>query len=326
MRPVLQGRTVTDLRLLLIGSGSFAVPAFEALATRHPTRIVGVITSAPQQSGRNGTFSATLVASWARERGLPLLEVRRLREPTTQEEIAALGANVGVLADFGQIVPVATLRAIPRGLLNLHPSLLPAHRGASPIPGTILAGDRETGVSTILMDEGLDTGPLLATQRHRLRGDEDAPGLEAELARLAAEGIPQTLHGYLEGEITPRPQPADGASSTRRLLRSDGEICSSWTAERAHRAWRAFRPWPGIWISLAPILERVRLDVVGEPLADVEVPLGKLRLHDGVLLLGLVGGALPLLEVTPPGGRRMSGDALVRGRPELVAERARIRP
>ena len=325
MRLAPQRHTVTDLRLLLIGSGGFGVPAFDALHEKHEGSIAAVITAAPRPSGRDGALVATPVASWARERDLPLLEVERLRAPSTQDTIASLDVSVGLLADFGQIVPAELLRSVPRGILNLHPSLLPAYRGAAPIPAAILAGDQETGVSTILMDEGLDTGPLLAVQRHQLRGDEDAPRLEAQLAQLAADGIVRTLDRYLAGEIVPSAQPAEGVSLTRRLQRSDGEILATWKAEHAHRAWRAYRPWPGVWISLAPALERLKLDVIGAPLAGIDVPLGGLLVHEEVLLLGLKGGALPLLEVTPMGGRRMSGTALIHGRPELLAPHARIR-
>jgi methionyl-tRNA formyltransferase len=150
--------------------------------------------------------------------------------------------------------------------------------------------------------------------------------LEANLAQLAADGIVETVRRYLAEEISPSAQSGSGVSLTRRLRRADGEIQATWTAERAYRAWRAYRPWPGVWISLAPALERLNLDVVGEPISEVAVPLGGLLVHEGVLLLGLDGGALPLHEVTPMGGRRMSGTALIHGRPELLAPHARIRP
>lgn len=122
------------------------------------------------------------------------------------------------------------------------------------------------------------------------------------------------------------PQSDSGVSTTRRLQRADGEILASWTAERAYRAWRAYRPWPGVWISLAPALQRLNLEVVGPPVSDAALPPGGLAVREGVLLLGLVDGAVPLHEVTPMGGRRMSGAALIHGRPELLAPRARIRP
>jgi methionyl-tRNA formyltransferase len=151
---------------------------------------------------------------------------------------------VGLLADFGQIVPAEMLRSVPRGILNLHPSLLPAYRGAAPIPAAILAGDQETGVSTILMDEGLDTGPLLAVQRLQLRGDEDAPRLEAQLAQLAADGIAGTLDRYLAGEIVPSAQPAEGVSLTRRLQRSEGRARTPGMARVPPMAWCLDQPRP----------------------------------------------------------------------------------
>ncbi len=317
--------TVTESRLLLIGSGGFALPAFAALRADPTQTIVGVVTAAPRAAGRDAALRQTPVAEWAAEEGLPLLQVARLRDASTQIEIRELGATIALLADFGQLVPAELLASLPRGALNLHPSLLPAHRGASPIPAAILAGDHETGVSTIVMDEGLDTGSLLAVQRYLMRGDEDAPLLEARLAALAAERIVATTHDYLSGRLTPTPQPATGASLTRRLKRTDGAISADWTAEAAHRAWRAYRPWPGTWVSVSPLLERLILDTVGEPVQTVDIEPGHFALREGELLLGLQEGALPLLEVTPAGGHRMSGAELVRGRSELLAPHARIR-
>ena len=129
---------------------------------------------------------------------LPLLEVERIRDSAVVARIAALNADIGLLADFGQIVPSALLSAPRHGILNLHPSLLPRHRGASPIPAAILAGDTATGVSTIAMDAGLDTGALVRVDRVELSGDERAPVLEERLAHLAAEGIEETLRGWAE--------------------------------------------------------------------------------------------------------------------------------
>jgi methionyl-tRNA formyltransferase len=238
--------------------------------------------------------------------------------------LVRLGATVGLLADFGQIVPGALIDALPGGILNLHPSLLPKFRGASPIPATILAGDRETAVSTILMDVGLDTGPLVNVQRYMLNGDEQSPTLEWHLAELASNDIVATIKRHLAGELEPTPQSSVGVSLTKRLSRADGLLNSNFTVEDAYRAWRAYRPWPGVWVSVAPALERLNLDEVGTPRRDFQVELGRFVIHEGTLVLGLQDGALPLLQVTPAGGRRMSGVELVRGRPELLAPHARI--
>lgn len=324
MPRALRGPTVTETRILLIGSGAFALPAFNAVHADPNFDIVAVVSTAPRAAGRSGEPQSTPVAGWARGEGLDLLETGRLRDEATLKTLMQLGASLGLLADFGQIVPGALINALPGGILNLHPSLLPKFRGASPIPATILAGDRETGVSTILMDAGLDTGPLLNVQRHALKGDEQSPALEERLADLASEEIVATITQHLTGELDPTPQASDCVSLTKRLTRLDGLIGPNFTADAAYRAWRAYRPWPGVWVSVAPALERLILDEVGEPRRDAQVEAGRFVLHEGILMLGLQDGALPLLHVTPTGGRRMGGDELVRGRPELLAPHARI--
>ena len=320
----MQEPTVTDHKVLLIGSGAFAVPAFAAVRSAPSCDVVAVVTAAPRGAGRDGALRSTPVAEWARREGLSLLEIGSLRDASTCAQVANLGATIGLLADFGQIVPRALIDAFPGGILNLHPSLLPRHRGASPVPAAILAGDRETGVSTIVMDAGLDTGPLLNVQHSALRGDETSPELEARLADMAGADIVTTLRRYLDGEIRPRPQSTDGVSLTRRLTRHDGFVHSGMGVEQAHRAWRAYRPWPGAWVSVPSMLDRLILDEVGAPIYDRATEPDRFDLLDGILVLGLRGGALPLLHVTPAGGRRMDGAALVRGRPELLSSRARI--
>lgn len=324
MPHTLRGLTVTESKILLIGSGAFALPAFNAVHADPDLDVVAVVSTAPRAAGRSGAPQSTPVAEWARGEGLELLETVRLRDATTLETLMQIGAKVGLLADFGQIVPGALIDALPSGILNLHPSLLPRFRGASPIAATILAGDRETGVSTILMDVELDTGPLLNVQRHTLQGDELSAALEERLADLAREDVVATIKHHLAGELDPVLQSTEGVSMTKRLTRADGFVSSTFTVDAAYRAWRAYVPWPGVWVNLAPVLERLILDEVGEPLRDVELKPGHLILNDGTLMLGLQGGALPLLQVTPAGGRRMGGAELVRGRPELLAPHARI--
>ena len=153
-----------------------------------------------------------------------------------------------VLADYGQIVPEALL-SLPRfGALNLHPSLLPRHRGASPIPATILAGDVETGVSLIQMDTGLDTGPVLAQVRMPLARTETAAQLETRLALLAGELLVGTLGPWLAGGVQPVPQPADGATMTRPLRREDGRLDPSQGIDFLDRQMRAYDPWPGTFV------------------------------------------------------------------------------
>ena len=316
------------MRLLLIGSGAFALPSFAALAAADGISIVGVVTAAPRPAGRNGALRATPVAAWAATNGLPLIEVARIRDAAWVQRITALDAQVGLLADFGQIVPAALLSAPRHGILNLHPSLLPRHRGASPVPATILAGESETGVCTMLMDEGLDTGPILDVVSLPLHGDEIASDLEERLASLAAARIVATVHAWVAGEITPRPQASEGASTAPRLRRGDGRIGQGTSVTTAWRAWRAYQPWPGVFVEIPGIVDRLRIDAAAPPLAvgEREPAKGSFSVEAGLLLLHLAGGALPLVRVTPSGGREMEGGAFLRGHPELLATHARIAP
>ena len=149
---------------------------------------------------------------------------RSLRDKATIDGVLVGRPDLLVLADYGQIVPAELLETPQFGAINLHPSLLPRHRGASPIQATIMAGDTETGVSLIRMDAGLDTGPLIAQRKHPLNRTETAPELEATLALLAADLLRDTLGQWLSGEIEPQPQDADGTTVTRQLTREDGRL------------------------------------------------------------------------------------------------------
>lgn len=302
-------------RTIFLGSGEFAVPIVAALAEHPSVDLVTVIT-APTRPGSRGRPTDPPVAEWAAERVLPMLRPARLREPESMAAVAALDPDLLVLADYGQIVPASLLSLPVRGALNLHPSLLPRHRGASPIPATILAGDRETGVSLMLMDAGLDTGPVIAQAVRPMRGDETSPELEADLAHAAAALLERTLDDWLRGALQPSPQPADGASVTHPLRREDGRLDPSVPADRLERQVRAYQPWPGSFVET----DQGRI-AVWEALVKPDKhdrPGRLLRLDDGALGLTTVHGILELAGVQPADGRRMTGGELLRGRPGLI--------
>ena len=189
---------VERARTVFFGSGAFAVPVL-ARGRRVTSRLdlVGVVTAPPRPAGRSAPSTPTPVGVAAAGLEVPVLAPERLREPGFLDRLAALGPSLGVLADYGQIVPPAVLDLPPHGILNLHPSLLPRHRGATPIPATILAGDADTGVTLIRMDDGLDTGPIVAAEPTPLGDDEDAPALEARLAERAADLLARVVGPYL---------------------------------------------------------------------------------------------------------------------------------
>ena len=315
---------VTSSRLILFGSGGFAVPSFRAVASDSRFSIVAVVTAPPRAAGRSGALSPTPVDTWASSAGLRVEHAAKVRDAAEIERITSFGAEAALLADFGQIIPAALLDHYSRGIVNLHPSLLPRHRGASPIPATILAGDRETGVTTIVMDQGVDTGSIIAVQHLRPRPDVTAAELEAELAELAAVGIANTLATWLQGSETAAPQGVDGATQTTRLARADGRIGAGTTAELALRMWRAYQPWPGVWVEIPGVADRLILSSVSPAEGGAAVAPGALELRDDTLLLGLAGGTIRLDRVTPAGGKSMTGGEFSRGRQGELAAHGRI--
>jgi methionyl-tRNA formyltransferase len=210
------------------------------------------------------------------------------------------------------------------------------HRGATPIPAAILAGDPETGVTLILMDEGLDTGPILAQRRVPLTGDETAPALEARLASLAAELLGDTLPMWVDGELKARSQDPGAANITRPLRREDGSLDPRRTATELERQVRAYQPWPGSYLDGdAGRIVVWRAQVRGESESgrgrapeggdEPPSPAGQLVALDDGLALRTRDGLLDLIEVQPAGGRRMTGAELLRGRPQLIGSRVSLR-
>lgn len=309
------------LPTVFLGSGAFAVPILEALAAIPLVRVVGVVTAPDRPAGRGGAPTPVPVARHAAERSLPLLQPARIREPEAIEAIRALAPSLGVLADYGRLVPTGIL-AIPRhGILNVHPSLLPRHRGATPVPATILAGDPVAGVSLFVMDEGLDTGPVVAAASWPLAGDETTPALEARAAAEGAALLRATLGDYLAGRLVPRPQAEDGVTLTRPFRREDGRIDPTLPLRTIERRVRALEPWPGSFVETrAGRLLVLRVATQPHPGGDAPLP-GTFVALGRRLGLAVADGYLLLEEVRLAGRAAMSGEALLRGQPGLAGTR-----
>jgi methionyl-tRNA formyltransferase len=300
-------------RTLFFGSGTFALPALRQLLESGLVELDSVVTAPPRPAGRRQILTPTPVAELAAERGLPAHTPTSLRQPHVLAELGALEPELIVLADYGRIIPAAVL-AMPRhGALNLHPSLLPRHRGAAPVQAAIAAGDALTGVTLMRMDEGLDTGPIVAQLEVPLAGDEVAPVLEARLAELAAELLVGSLPAWLVGSLPARPQPEAGASLTRPLRRLDGRLDPARPASELERQVRAYQPWPGSYVEVGGERLKVWAASVHETAAITEAPGMLLPLGDS-LALATSAGLLRLDEVQPPGKRRMPGVDYRRGR------------
>jgi methionyl-tRNA formyltransferase len=280
--------------------------------------LVGIVTAPARPAGRTQQPTSTPIADAAGELGVDMiLTPERLRAPGSIDQVLALRPDLLVLADYGQIVPAALL-GVRHGALNLHPSLLPRHRGATPIPAAILAGDAETGVSLMRMDAGLVTGPLIDQEHLALDGTETTPTLEAALEDMAAGLLDRNLAPWIRRELEARPQDDTRATLTRPLRREDGRLDPQRKAIDLERQVRAYQPWPGSFVDTAVgriVAWSAAVDGSGGP------PQGTFD----VLGLGVGDGEhLRLIEVQPAGGKRMTWEAFVRGRPSIVG--ARVEP
>ncbi len=300
------------VRAVFLGSGSFGIPALRRLAVHPSVDVVGIVTAPPRPVGRRQVATPTAIGSLAAELGLgPVLMPIRLRAPESIAAILALEPGLAVLADYGQIVPPALLD-LPHGALNLHPSALPRWRGAAPIPAAILAGDRDTAVTLMRMDAGLDTGPIVARVLVPLQGDERAPDLEVRLAEIAGELLDRSLGPWLRGGLLGEPQAEDGVELTRPLTREDGRLDPSRPAAALERQVRAYLPWPGSHV----VLDEGRLVVTRASVAtsqEDDEP-GAIVRHGRLAALATGAGRLVLEQVTPQGRRPMSGEDWLRGR------------
>ncbi len=299
-------------RTLFFGSGSVALPALARLLDADLVEVDSVVTAPPRPAGRKGVLTPTPLAEAAVARGIPVRTPVSLRRDEVLAELRAVGAELIVLVDYGRIIPAAVLGMPRHGALNIHPSLLPRHRGAAPVQGAILAADETTGVTLMRMDEGLDTGPIVAQVEMPLDGSEVAPELEERLAQMGADLLIEHLPAWLDGSLTARPQSEEGATLTRPLRREDGRLDPERPALELERQVRAYQPWPGSFLEIDGARVKVwRSGVLAQSLAVVP---GEIILAEEAIALGTVDGVLRLDEVQPAGKRRMSGADYRRGR------------
>lgn len=295
-------------RIVFLGTGSFGVPLLDRIAGE--TDDLLVISQPDRPAGRRLRMRATPIAGRAREHGLRVLAPERLRSEEARRAIRAFRPDGLLLVSYGQLVPSDLLEMAERPPLNVHPSLLPRHRGAAPVAGTILAGDREAGVTLMVMTPELDAGPIVARWPVELAGRETTPELESRLADLAAEVVPAELERWAAGDLSLEPQDPSQATHVHPFTRADGWIDWRSTAEEIDRQVRALQPWPGAWTTIDGRRLHIRR---GRPVAGVDdVPIGAL-LPGETPCVAAGMGALALEVVQPEGRPAMAADAWRRG-------------
>ena len=301
------------MRAVFFGSPDFAVPSL--LALREVAQVVLVVTQPDRRAGRGLRLRPPPVKRVALAAGLPVLQPAGplRREEAFLEALQRARADVAVVAAYGKLLPRRVLEAPTHGCVNVHASLLPRWRGASPVHRAIVAGDRETGVCLMRMDEGLDTGPLLACRRTAIGPEETAGELTDRLARLGAELLADALPRYVRGELRPTPQPSSGVTLAPRLTKEDGRIDWRHPARAVHDLVRGMHPWPGAWCRVDGRLLKVHRAALEQEEGRPAAPGTVVALRDGEPVIACGRGAVRLLELQWAGRRRLQAAAFVAG-------------
>ena len=294
------------MRLAFMGTPAFAVPTLDALAEAG-FDIAAVYSQPPRPAGRGKRLQPTPVHLRAEALGLAVRTPVTLRDAEAQAEFAALGLDAAVVVAYGLILPQPVLDAPRLGCVNLHASLLPRWRGAAPIQRAIMAGDAETGVCVMRMEQGLDTGPVLARLSTPIGADETAGELAERLARLGAPLVVETLRAMAAGRATATPQPEDGALYARKIDKAEARLDWREPAAALAARIRALTPAPGAWTMLG----EERLKVLAAHPEPGEGPPGTVL--DDALLVACGAGALRIDRAQRPGRAPTARADLLRG-------------
>jgi methionyl-tRNA formyltransferase len=297
------------MNLVFMGTPDFSVPALDALAAAGH-RVLAVYTQPPRPAGRGQKEQPAPVQRAAERRGIPVRTPKTLRDAGAQEEFKALRADLAVVAAYGLLLPKPVLDAPLRGCLNIHASLLPRWRGAAPIQRAIEAGDAETGITIMVMDEGLDTGPMLLKESVPIGPDTTAGALHDALAALGARLIVRALAGLESGALVPAPQPAGGVTYAKKITKDEARL--DWRAPAAllARRIRAFNPFPGAWFEAKG--ERIRV-LAAEAVAAAGRAAKPGTVLDARLAIACGAGALRPTLLQRAGKAPMAADAFLRG-------------
>ncbi|MPZ59066.1 MAG: methionyl-tRNA formyltransferase [Rhizobiales bacterium] len=299
------------LRLIFMGTPDFAVPPLVELVGRGYD-VAAVYARAPKPAGRGMELQPSPVERAARQFGLPVLTHNTLRTGDTQAEFAAHGADAAVVVAYGLILPKSVLDAVPLGCFNIHASLLPRWRGAAPINRAIMAGDTESGVTVMRMDEGLDTGAMATAERVTIGPDMTAGELHDTLAPLGADLMLRALGALERGALVLTPQPQDGVTYAAKIDKNETRIDWSQPAEAVHDHIRGLSPFPGAWCEIpADAGQPVRVKVLRTTRADGSGPPGTVL--DDRLTIACGSGAIRMAALQRAGRQPMRTADFLRG-------------
>ncbi len=308
-----------DLNVIFMGTPAFAIPSLEGLINSNYS-IAGVYTNPDKPVGRGQSLSISAVKKAALAHNLPVFQPLSLKLREEVDKLNSLGPDLVVVAAYGQIVPKEVLNIPKYGCVNVHPSLLPKHRGATPIPTSIVTGDNQTGVTIMLMDEGIDTGLILAQVEETVLPVDTTATLTQRLARLGAVLLLDTISRWIRGEIKPAAQDESRATYSKAIRKEDGQINWHLNAEHIEKQIRAFQPWPGTYT----FWKGKRLEIKNAASVEDEGnnDVGRIRLvkKNGEKAIGITTnkGLLILHSVRLEGKKEMTAEEFARGQKDFV--------
>lgn len=305
------------MRIVFMGTPEFAAPSLEALL-QSEDQVVGVVTQPDRPKGRGQTLAASPIKQIALRAAVPILQPLKMKDSAFLDALRAWQADLIAVTAFGRILPPVILSMPPRGCINVHGSLLPKYRGAGPIQWALINGEQETGITTMLMDEGMDTGPMLLQERVPILPEDTAGTLSVKLAEVGGRLLVETIRRLKAGTVTPQPQDHSQATMAPLLKKEDGLI--AWTvpaADIANRI-RGLTPWPGAYAYAGDerwIIARASADERASAASPGAGPGTIVEVRKDAILVATGRGLLAITEIQPANSRRMSVAQYLAGHP-----------
>jgi methionyl-tRNA formyltransferase len=297
------------MRIAFFGTPDFAIPTLDALR-RSGEEVTAVVTQPDKRKGRTRIVTPPPVKEYALGEKIPVLQPVNIKDPLFLEELSRFHPEIVIVVAYGKILPPQILKLPPHGCVNVHASLLPKYRGAAPIQWAIIRGDQKTGITTMLMDKGLDTGDVLLQEELPIADDDNAETLGRRLAELGASLLLETIQGIKQGTVKPTPQ-SGTPTYAPPLKKEDGQITWSGTAGEIFNFVRGMYPWPCAYCTLHQ--ERIKIIRVKELKGDPGKA-GRIEKTGDELIVGTGSGLISILELQPEGKRRMSVRDFMQGR------------
>lgn len=309
------------MKVVFFGTPTFSCPFLQAIINDPEFQVVGVVTQRDKPVGRGKIFTSSPIKILAQKNSIAAISPESLKHnPNALGALKEFDADIFVVVAYGKLLPIDVLRIPKLGVVNVHPSLLPRHRGPSPMQWAIREGDSRTGVSIMLLDEGMDTGPILANEPITIESEETYSTLEGKVRAVGSRLLLETLKRHARGEIVPVRQDESKATLTRLLEREDGHVNWSEPMDLIERKHRAYSVWPGLWCvwsSIPGSQTRIKLLRMRPTDYSADLPAGTVSIKQGRLHVDAIDGTLEILELQPEGGSVMSARAFLAGHPNI---------